>query len=221
MKKIVSFAVISTFLFLLCRLGFSQPIGQPAYPGRPGITPKQRIKANQGSSDEHVKEVLAMAGQQFIDFTLNGLTEGTTVHLANYKGKVILLDFSETYCPWCVKARPYLQKLNDDYKEKGIVILTISALWKNEDPEKDLKKEIEKENFTIPVALDPDGTVCKGYKVPGFPTFFLIDKKGVIRKVYVGAGEIMNGRIKTEIDALLEEELKEELKEKELEKEFE
>ena len=122
------------------------------------------------------------------DFTLEGLKEGTSIHLADYKGKVVILDFWATWCPPCRRELPILQKIYEEYndkdknKNKGFVFIAVNS---REDRDA-VQRYIEKEGFTFPVALDNDGKVGDLYKVEAYPTMVLIDKKGKIFKTVVG-----------------------------------
>lgn len=59
------------------------------------------------------------------DFTLNDLN-GNAVTLSKLKGKVVILDFWGTWCKWCVKAMPKLQKVHENFKNSKVIVLGIS-----------------------------------------------------------------------------------------------
>src|SRR5262245_47771256 len=60
------------------------------------------------------------------DFTLPDI-EGRAVSLSDHKGKVVLVDFWATWCGPCRKELPAFQELQDQYREKGLVIIGVSV----------------------------------------------------------------------------------------------
>ncbi len=127
------------------------------------------------------------AGPVAPDFELKDL-EGQKVTLKEYRGNVVILDFWATWCAPCRSAIPELIKLQENYKDKGLVILGISM----DDPRMASDKYLHgfserfKINYTI-LRSDPD--VSKNYfgvQAPALPTLYVIDKKGFIRDKHVG-----------------------------------
>ncbi|TFG93516.1 MAG: TlpA family protein disulfide reductase [Syntrophobacterales bacterium] len=109
------------------------------------------------------------------DFVLKDLN-GSEVSLDDYKGKVVLLAFSTTWCPHCRKMPPYLNELRSSYGDKGLVILNIDI----QEPQKKVRSYAEKQNIQYTVLLDEDGAVATAYQVRGVPSLILVDKKGTI-----------------------------------------
>src|SRR5712692_9487240 len=60
------------------------------------------------------------------DFTLASATDNSVIHLADYNGKVVLLNWWRTSCAWSQKESPKLVELYKQYHDKGLVILGIS-----------------------------------------------------------------------------------------------
>ncbi|MGC8842667.1 MAG: TlpA family protein disulfide reductase [bacterium] len=121
-----------------------------------------------------------LEGQQAPDLALRDL-EGKSYRLSDLKGKVILLDFWATWCPPCREELPVIEKLHQDFKGKGLLVLGIS----NE--EKGVVEEFVRRNgLTFPILLDEKGEAGRKYKVVAIPRVILIDKKGKIRKDIVG-----------------------------------
>jgi cytochrome c biogenesis protein CcmG, thiol:disulfide interchange protein DsbE len=114
------------------------------------------------------------ASAQFDSFSLRNL-DGDLIDSNEYIGKgPVLLDFWATWCKPCLKNLPKLQKLYDDYSEKGLVILAV-----NEDGTRSLSKVEPLANslgLTFPVLIDEDRDVMRKYQVSGLPTSILIDK---------------------------------------------
>ena len=70
-------------------------------------------------------------------------SNGQTVHLADYKGKVVLLDFWGTWCPPCVSAVPWLRDLQRHHAKEPFVIVGISS-----DSDEGLLREAERRGST-------------------------------------------------------------------------
>jgi peroxiredoxin len=112
------------------------------------------------------------ARRQNADFTLDDL-HGKAWHLQDLKGKVVLVNFWATWCPPCRKEMPDLQALYDNYKEQGLVVLSIS----DEEAAK-VSPFIAERNITYPVLLDPGRKVNDAFVVEGIPKSFVYDREG-------------------------------------------
>ncbi|HUA16729.1 MAG TPA: TlpA disulfide reductase family protein [Verrucomicrobiae bacterium] len=106
------------------------------------------------------------------DFTLNDL-QGTSWHLKDLRGKVVLVNFWATWCPPCRKEMPDLQALYEKYKDQGFVVLSIS----DEEAAK-VAPFIAEQKITYPVVLDPGDKVHDLYEVEGIPKSFVYDREG-------------------------------------------
>ena len=107
-----------------------------------------------------------------VDFTLTDIA-GKTWTLSSLKGKVVLVNFWATWCPPCRKEMPDLQILADRFKEKGLVILSIS----DEDATK-VNPFIADHKYSWPILLDPGRKVNTLYHVQGIPKSFLYSRGG-------------------------------------------
>ena len=120
-------------------------------------------------------------GQTAPAFSLTDV-DGKKVSLADYKGKVVLVNFWATWCGPCRMELPDLVKLHDAYKGQGLTLLGLSA--DEEGPA--MVKQFAQANgltYTIPMA---DRDVQARYGVRAYPTTFIIDQRGVIRESFVG-----------------------------------
>jgi len=126
-----------------------------------------------------------VARQSAPDFNLENLRGGDT-GLADYKGKVVLLNFWATWCMPCRAEMPSMETLWKKYKEQGFVILAISI---DEGSKKRVEKFIEIFDLSFPVLLDPESKVNDLYKVSNMPTSFLIDRNGKIISRIVGSDD--------------------------------
>ncbi len=111
---------------------------------------------------------------------------GETIALKDYKGKVVLLNFTGHWCIACRRFYPLERELTKKYQEGPFAILNI-----NSDPTVDLvKKLIQDEKMTWPVIWDggtTEGPLATRWKVQGWPMVVLIDHEGIIRYKFRGA----------------------------------
>lgn len=120
------------------------------------------------------------------DFDLLDL-EGNHVHLSDFRGKVVVLDFWATWCPPCRMAMPHLQELSDEYADQGIVVVAVSV---DQGGVKVVKPFIEQHGYTFTVVL-ADGKVHRAYGgVSSIPTTFFITPDGHIAGKFVGYREL-------------------------------
>jgi len=131
----------------------------------------------------------AMGIQQFQekvvapDFKLTNLKD-KEVSLKDFRGKFVLLNFMATWCHWCRKEMPHLQKLHDKFKDKDFIIM---AVYSDREGAKAVKPFIKKSGYTFTEnsgtynsgLLDPTGRVTNMYRVTGTPTTYLINKNGM------------------------------------------
>jgi peroxiredoxin len=110
---------------------------------------------------------------------LSSTPEGKEIRLSDFKGKYVLLDFWASWCGPCVKQFPDLTKLYNQYKDKGFVILSVSA-----DDKKDAwLKGIKDNNLPWPQASDVMGFKSgnlQTYLVGNLPDNYLIGPDGKI-----------------------------------------
>ncbi len=119
-------------------------------------------------------------GKPAKDFTVKLLGSEKTFTLSKQKGKVILVDFWATWCPPCVKGIPYLKKYYKQYKDKGFEIIGISMDGKTQTVVDYVAKEKLEWLTTCSekVWMDP---LAREYKVNLIPSYWLIDRKGILR----------------------------------------
>jgi peroxiredoxin len=124
------------------------------------------------------------AGDEAPAFSLKDLN-GKPAALADFKGKVVFLDFWATWCPYCVEALPHTQDLSDgEAAQKGeLVVLGLGGY--NED-DGTLRRYMKANGYTFRTLFDAQNKVQKSYGVSGYPTFFVIGRDGKV--AWTGAG---------------------------------
>ncbi len=132
-------------------------------------------------------------GDKAPDFHLKDLADpkGHIVSLSDYFGpaakekKIVMLEFWATWCDICKKEMPSLVRLNNAWKDKGFVLLSIVLQSGTID---DVKKIMKDKKLNYPVLIDQDLAVAtKVYGLSGpIPLKVVIDHKGIIRYSHVG-----------------------------------
>jgi thiol-disulfide isomerase/thioredoxin len=120
--------------------------------------------------------------------TLSDLTtfDGRTFKTEGLKGRPVLLYFWASWCPTCMKEMPLLKKTYSKYKDKGFEILAVSF---RDEPAKS-QAYFKGQGFEFPGG-PIDATYNANYpNLLGTPTWFLIDRNGVIRKKVVGSEDV-------------------------------
>lgn len=129
-------------------------------------------------------------------FTLMDL-EGGAQSLAGLRGKIVVLTFWATWCPSCVAQMPHTQKLSNDFKDEGVVVLGINS----QQPRVAARFMLEK-GYTLRTLTDPYGKVAGMYGVAFIPYLVVIDREGKVYRTFVGAGR--QAEIRAAVAKLLE-----------------
>lgn len=123
---------------------------------------------------------------------------GRKIELEKLRGKMILINFSLIGCPHCVGAAQMLNRLNERYKNNNLVILNVYPI----DGAEVIAKFDQKENVKTP-SYTSDKTVQQTYPFDGYPSFYLINKRGKIEQSYNGYYRELEAQIIETIDSLL------------------
>ncbi len=123
---------------------------------------------------------------------------GATRTLADYRGKVVLLNFWASWCPPCLREMPSMERLR---VKMGGRALAIVALDSAETPE-EVRAYLSRMELGFPILLDPDGSNTKRWKVFALPTTFLLDAQGRVRYVLTGPTEWDEGEAFEVIESL-------------------
>lgn len=107
------------------------------------------------------------------DFSLT-TPDGKKIALRDFRGKVVFLNFWASWCVPCREEMPAMEKLYQEFKDKGFVVLAVSVKDRKQDAI-DFVKELK---ISYPIALDPQGDVGNLYGAWGLPTSYLIGPKG-------------------------------------------
>lgn len=123
-------------------------------------------------------------GNMAPDFTLTTL-DGQTVSLAELRGRPVMLNYWVTWCIPCRDEMPVIQALQEEYKEEGLVVLSVNGT--RQDALTDVENLVSEFALTFPVLLDESEHVYNGYRILFMPTSFFIDGRGVIQDIVLGS----------------------------------
>jgi len=111
---------------------------------------------------------------------------GERVALQGHRGRLVMLYFWATWCPYCTREMPStIETIHRELHDQGLTILAINlgesrgvvAPW------------VEQRHLTFPILLDESGAVAGAYRVRGTPTVVLVDRQGRLLGRTVGSRE--------------------------------
>lgn len=119
------------------------------------------------------------------DFELVAM-DGTVHRLSDYRGKVVLLNFWTTWCPYCRAEMPDFEDMyTDAYKDLDFVIIAVDFGETKETVQKYLDNAPH--SISFPILLDTDKRIFDKYnRTGGTPQTYIIDENGVIHKFISG-----------------------------------
>ncbi len=116
------------------------------------------------------------------ELTLTNL-QGNPVSLADYRGKVVLVNLWATWCPPCKEEMPALESFYRKHADDGFTIVAVN----DGDPQADVAQFVKDYGLTFPVWLDPTYIATeKAFKTMNLPSSFVIDRNGQIVLSWVG-----------------------------------
>ena len=120
-------------------------------------------------------------------------SDGKVVHLSDYKGKVVLLDFWATWCGPCKIEIPWLKEFQRKFRDRGFEVIGVSM---DEEGWQVVKPFVTELAINYRIVIGDDSTAQLYGGVDALPTAFVIDREGKIAAVHVGLtskGEIEHG----------------------------
>lgn len=126
---------------------------------------------------------------------------GATKTLADYRGRVVVLNFWASWCPPCLREMPSLERLRLKMTQRPLAIVALDSA----ETQQEVEAYLSRMRLGFPVLLDEDGANTRRWKVFALPTTFLLDAEGRIRHVLTGPTEWDEGEALERVEALLDE----------------
>ena len=123
------------------------------------------------------------AGKEMPAFNLPGVNTTVALNSADYKGKVVVVNFWATWCPSCRKEIGSFKKLTREYADNGVVIVGFSV---DKSGQSTVEKYIKKMGINYPIAMSRKDLANDFGPIIGIPATFFVNKQGVIVKKYFG-----------------------------------
>ncbi len=138
----------------------------------------------------------APQGKANLNFKLKDMN-GATVNLADYKGKVVLLNFWATWCGPCKIEIPEFVRAYEAHKNDGFVVLGVSI----DDTAEQLKDFAKQYKITYPMLLMQENVEQAYGPIYGVPISFFIGRDGLICRKQMG--EVKKETLERELKSLL------------------
>lgn len=107
---------------------------------------------------------------------------GKTTSIADYKGKLIYLDFWASWCGPCRKEMPVLQTFHIKYNTLGVLVWGVNVEQENQ-AGKDFLVDL---NLSFPIFFDSSNTISASYKIEAMPTTVIVGRSGKVRYIFRG-----------------------------------
>ena len=99
---------------------------------------------------------------------------------ADLKGKVVIVDFYATWCGPCMAAIPHNNELLKKYKDQGLIIVGVCTSSRGQEK---MPAVVTEKRIQYPTARDANLKSEKAWQVHYYPTYALVDRKGIVRIV--------------------------------------
>ncbi len=140
-----------------------------------------------------------LSGKEAPDFELE-LLDGSTFRLSEQRGNIVVLDFWATWCGPCVMALPDVKKLDEEYRDRGVVVVGVSR--DHIGHERRVREMAEEKELDYAIGIDTTD-VGGSYHVRGIPCVVVIDADGIVQGRKVGYSPAGMKALAEDIDRLL------------------
>jgi len=136
-----------------------------------------------------------LIGSSAPDFTVSDSQK--TVSLHNYKGKVVVLNFWASWCAPCIEELPSLIQMQHDLGDR----VTVLAVATDQDPDT-YQRFVREHNVDLITVNDTAQKSNAEYGTWGWPETYIIDRKGIVRRKFIGPVDWTNPTIVSYLEKL-------------------
>src|SRR3546814_2304948 len=123
------------------------------------------------------------------------------VSLAGLHGRVVYIDFWASWCAPCQQAMPHLQRLYDDWQDRGLTVIGVNV---DTQPAR-ARAMAQRLAISFPIVFDPHGAWPERFELLTMPTGYLVDRQGIVRLLQKGHTDQDFRTLASSIDNLLKE----------------
>lgn len=129
----------------------------------------------------------------------NSAPADLTLDLKALSGHVVYLDFWASWCAPCRHSFPWMNNMQREFGQDGLVIVAVNVDHSHADAEQFLHEH----SPAFRIVFDPEGTLAERFGVRGMPTSFLLDRDGRIHSEHQGFRLKDRGALEQQIRSLL------------------
>ena len=126
--------------------------------------------------------------------------DGKSIKADQFKNSVVVFDFWATWCGPCIAEIPFLNRLQEKYKDQGVKVVGVTLASGDAG---EVKPFISRFKMAYPVLMGDDDQAYE-LNIMGFPTTYIVNRDGKVYQKYVGAGPAKAQRMESDIQRLLE-----------------
>ena len=139
----------------------------------------------------------AVKGQPAPDAPLT-LLDGSMKNIADFQGNVTILSFWGTWCPYCIKEMPDLQKIRENYPDVNVVLVNCG------EDEATVSDFAAQQGYDFVWVLDLGFEAQRAYPTSGIPYTVVIDAEGTVSEIFAGSGRDMYAKFEAAVQKAME-----------------
>jgi peroxiredoxin len=125
--------------------------------------------------------------------------KGARHRLADYRGKVVLVNFWATWCVPCRDEMPSIERLRTSLDSRRFAVLAVNLA----EPESRIQKFLDAVPLNFPVLLDRDAKITRAWQAKVLPATYIVGPDGTIRYRHLGELDWSRPEIRAQIAALI------------------
>jgi len=126
--------------------------------------------------------------------------EGKSINADQFKNSVVVFDFWATWCGPCIAEIPFLNRLQEKYKDRGVKVVGVTLASGDAG---EVKPFVSRFKMAYSVVMGNDDQAYD-LNIMGFPTTYIVNREGKVFQKYVGAGPAKAQRMESDIQRLLD-----------------